>query len=135
MRNSRIRATVIALVIGMGSFAAGSSAQELTATENPLVGKWLCDMSLDAGVVVKMAISETEWYVLADAGGEIMEMQGTYDFADNKIILHSEEGDIEADYLPDTDQISAFYQGIEYVFDRVKEEEVPEVKKEAEKPG
>jgi hypothetical protein len=99
------------------------SAAGLGVPQNPCVGDWICDYSEESGVVVQLQMTETDWYVYAEAETEIVEMSGTYDFSENELTFNYEEGTIEGTYDPENDQISAYYEGVMYVFNRASGEE------------
>jgi hypothetical protein len=124
-----MRKLVIITASAILTLATLSIAQD---TENPIIGKWLCDMSRQADLVVDLEITADTFHVFVTSGLEVTEMAGTYKFENNKVMFTIQTGDItetaEGEYLPDTDQLSVYYQEMLYTFERVKPVEKAEEK-------
>ena len=121
MRKIALAGITLAL---LASAAVGAGAQD-----NPIIGKWTCDFSAEMGVIVDLELTDTEWVAYADTGMEVTKLGGTYEIAENVITFHSDEGNIEGSYDPESDEVSANYQGVLYVFQRYVEEAAEEEKK------
>lgn len=124
---SLVAALALIITLSIGAAAQEPEKSEAQRGEHPLIGKWICDMTMEAGLFIELNITENEFTVKVDQQGEIQEMQGAFEFKDNKLLFQTPEGDAEGEYDPEKKQIGVYYQEMYFVFER-------EVPKDAKKP-